>query len=188
VDPDDILCRTDVALGDMFNRDIRDVVVVRAPRLDAKRSRELTRQLRELNDRLADEGRRYLLIGPGRWGSRDTSLGVGVTWSDISAAAIIVETPIGSRRVEPSQGTHFFRNITAAKVGYLTVERREGSELDDAWLRSLESEDTGASDDSVRHIRLDAPLSVFVDGRRGVATIVKPRPTDGQMAAEPERV
>ena len=137
-------------------------------------SRRHARAVAALDQRLRDERRPYLLVGPGRWGSRDPTLGIGVTWSDIAGARVIVETPIGERRVEPSQGTHFFRNITAHRVGYLTVRSTSKSWLNTDWLRTS-WETSGAvaapGDDTVRHITLVEPIAVYVDGRRGAAVI-----------------
>lgn len=164
-----LLCRTDTALGNGGYDELHDVLYVTADQLDGVRARELAGEVRAINQTLRDRGRPYLLIGPGRWGSSDPTLGMSVTWSDISQATVIVETPIGQRRVEPSHGTHFFRNITAARIGYLTVTDDEGSWLDRAWLENM-SESRGA----VRHITLKRPISVLIDGRRGHAVIQKP--------------
>jgi hypothetical protein len=171
VDAQAFLCRSDVALGHGSYDGIRDIVWVERERLDASIGRDISRRLGKLNAELKKAQRPYLLVGPGRWGSTDPTLGVPVTWSDISGARVIVETPIGTRRVEPSQGTHFFRNITAARVGYITVEDREGSELDRGWLERAWR--ATANEDTVRHIRLEAPLGVYIDGRRGEAAVLK---------------
>jgi hypothetical protein len=144
---------------------------VSAAKLNATSGRALAARVGEINASL--EGRPYLLIGPGRWGSSDPTLGVPVTWPEIAGARVIVETPIGERRVEPSQGTHFFRNITAARVGYLTVARTATSWLDEAWLDETWLDAAGASEDGVRHITLSEPLAVHIDGRRAAAVIMK---------------
>jgi len=95
---------------------------------------------------------------------------VGVAWSDIAGARAIVETPLAGRHVEPSQGTHFFRNIMAARVGYVTAEAVDRPWLDAAW--QARGGDPGAQ---VRHLRFDEPLAIHLDGKRGAAAIVKPR-------------
>ncbi len=179
--PERLLCRTHLALGHGSYEGICDVVEVRASQLGAATSRALAARVSALNAELAREGRPYLLIGPGRWGSSDPTLGVSVSWADISGARIIVETPIGAHSVEPSQGTHFFRNITAARIGYLTVSDSERSWLDRGWLD--ERAGGAPSDASVRHIRLAEPTAVHIDGRRGHAVILKRQhdlsPADG---------
>lgn len=167
IDDRDLVCRTDTALGHGVYDGLRDILFVEAPQLDSTRGRGLLAQVREINAKLQAADRPYILIGPGRWGSSDPTLGIGVGWSDIQGARVIVETPIGKRRVEPSQGTHFFRNITAARIGYLTVTDLEGSWLDRAWLGSVSGE-------GVKHIELAAPVRVLIDGRRGEAVIRKP--------------
>jgi CheY-like chemotaxis protein len=168
LDPASLRCRTDVALGH-GSHDIADVVWVEATELDAHSGRALAAAIGEINARLAAAGRPYLLIGPGRWGSSDPTLGVGVGWRHIHGARVIVETPIGDRRIEPSQGTHFFRNITAARIGYLTVSDTPESWLDRAWLGVL-----ARAGGAVHHASLPSPVTVHIDGRRGHAAIVDP--------------
>jgi CheY-like chemotaxis protein len=170
---DALLCRTDAALGHGSSEDILDVVWIERPVLDAAVGRQLVDRVGELDARLAAEARPYVLIGPGRWGSSDPTLGIGVGWSHIQGARVIVETPIGDRRVEPSQGTHFFRNITAARIAYLSVAQSQKSWLDRDWLEERWRAGGAAEEGGVRHVRLDTPLGVHLDGRRGVAVIVK---------------
>ncbi len=169
--PEAFVCRSDRALGH-GSSEVRDVVEVVVDRLDVAASRELVPRVREVCQRLRAEGRPFLLIGPGRWGSADPLLGVGVAWSDIAGARAIVETPLGGRHVEPSQGTHFFRNITAARVGYITVEDRPESFVDRVWLDARWSDQRGGPE-PVRHITLEAAISIHLDGKRGAAAIVK---------------
>ncbi len=166
--PEAFLCRSERALGH-GSSEVRDVVFVAADRLDVRLGIELVERVRVVCQPLAAERRPFLLIGPGRWGSADPLLGVGVAWSDIAGARAIVETPLAGRHVEPSQGTHFFRNITAARVGYLTVD-----EIDRAWLNEAWTARGGDPAGVVRHLRFDAPLAIHLDGRRGSAAIVKP--------------
>src|SRR4030095_5161355 len=105
-----------------------------------------------VNARLGAEGRPYLLVGPGRWGSSDPTLGLGVGWAHISGARVIVETPIGQRRVEPSPGTHFSRNITAARIAYLSVTQSDASFLDRAWLEERWANGGAVEEGGVRHV------------------------------------
>ncbi len=169
---DALICRTDTALGNGTYENIVDILYVEATELGSNKTPALMRQVQAINEQMRLAKRKYLLIGPGRWGSTDRTLGIGVTWADINWACVIVETPIGSRRVEPSQGTHFFRNITAARIGYLTITDLEGSWLRRDWLLERRASDTRA--EGVHHIKLDAPLSVLIDGRRARAVILKP--------------
>ena len=170
---EELVARTDLALGHGSYGGICDVVQVVAGQLDGRMSRELASRVSAANSALEGEGRPYVLIGPGRWGSSDPTLGVAVSWSDIAGARVIVETPIGSRRVEPSQGTHFFRNMTAARAGYLSITSQRSSWIDFDWLEDAWRQSGGEPGATVRHIRLPEPISVHVDGRLGRAVIVK---------------
>lgn len=114
------------------------------------------------------EGRQYLLIGYGRWGSQISSLGVPVQWSDISEAKTIAECSLENFRIEPSQGSHFFQNLTSFNVGYMNIDpwAREEDLLDYEALDAMEAiEET----DLVRHVRLDKPLEMYVDGFKNKA-------------------
>ncbi|MCA9622905.1 MAG: hypothetical protein KC731_27995 [Myxococcales bacterium] len=166
---------TDLAVGHGSFEDLRDVVWVTSSELHSGTGRSLRSAVAKLDAELTAQGRPYLLIGPGRWGSSDPTLGIGVRWADIAGARVIVETPIGKRRVEPSQGTHFFRNITAARVGYLSITDSEQSWLDDAWLEARWEEGgrlQAEGEPGVRRLRLSEPLGVHIDGRRGRAAIL----------------
>jgi CheY-like chemotaxis protein len=163
--------RTDQALGHGVSDGLADLVVLRHDALDARAGRRLIGEISRLDAELRAAQRPYALVGPGRWGSADPTLGVGVTWGDIAGAKVIVETPLGERRIEPSQGTHFFRNITAARVTYLTITDHEGSWLD---LDAIAADATVSSRDGVLHFVLPAPIRVYVDGSRGQAAIVRP--------------
>lgn len=161
-------------LGHGRSHAIHDLVYVSAD-LERSRTSEVAGILEALNRRLHDEGRPYVLIGPGRWGSRDPWLGIPVAWSQISAARAIVETDFADLDVDPSQGSHFFHNLTCSGAAFFAVHRRHGSgTIDWNWLRAqppFEIESSGR----VRHVRFDGPLQILVDGanRRGV--ILAPR-------------
>ncbi len=162
--PDDahVLCHSARVLGNGRIRDIHDLVVVDREAFDRLRSRDSAGEVARLNGRLVREGRPYLLIGVGRWGSRDRFLGIPVTWDQVNGAGAIVEAGFRDLVVTPSQGTHFFENLVVNGTGYFTVnpERGEGS-LDWEWLltRPVVSER-----DAVRHIRLGRPVSVHMRG------------------------
>ena len=114
----------------------------------------------------------YVLIGPGRWGSTDPWLGIPVKWAQISAARIIVESGLKNYRIDPSQGTHFFQNLTSFGVGYLTINPyiNEGY-YDVDYLNRL---DVVYEDSFIRHIHFDKPLEIMIDGRRHKGAIMKP--------------
>ena len=110
------------ALGNGFMHGIRHIVYISPDKFDSARTREMASEIAEINNLFKDKDGGYILIGPGRWGSSDPNLGIPVKWSDISEARMIVEYSIPGFQVEPSQGTHFFQNITSLGVGYLSVD------------------------------------------------------------------
>ena len=119
------------ALGSGFSEGMKYIVVVPSATFDSSKTREMAAEVARLNNRIKEEGASYLLLGPGRWGSSDPWLGIPVVWSDISEARMIVETAIPGYRIEPSQGTHFFQNITSLGVGYLTIDTVYGDGIVD---------------------------------------------------------
>ncbi|MCC6652474.1 MAG: hypothetical protein IT348_15090, partial [Candidatus Eisenbacteria bacterium] len=130
--------------------------------------------------RLVGEGRPYLLIGVGRWGSTDPWLGIPVTWDQISGARVIVESGFRDFRVTPSQGSHFFQNLTSFQIGYFTVNHGEGA-VDWDWLGAHAISQPGL----VQHLKFDEPLVAKMDGRQGRGIIYKPgRVRGGAIVAE----
>ncbi|OFW09256.1 MAG: histidine kinase [Acidobacteria bacterium RIFCSPLOWO2_02_FULL_67_36] len=167
-----LICRSSAVLGHGILEGIRDLVVVDAHRFDRARSTEVARQVARCNAALQADRVPYILIGVGRWGSTDPFLGIPVTWDQISGAHVIVEAGFRDRSVIPSQGSHFFQNLTARSVGYFTVDSRsEAGFVDWPWLAAQPavSEST-----FVRHIRLDAPAVVKMDGRHQRGIICRP--------------
>ena len=137
--PDVILTSTK-ALGAGYIEGMKYIVYVPGSSFDSAMTREMAAEITEINRKMKEEGSSYLLIGPGRWGSSDPWLGIPVVWSDISEARMIVETAIPGYRIEPSQGTHFFQNITSLGVGYLTIDTviSDGS-IDEEAVSAMES-------------------------------------------------
>ena len=171
VAPEALICRSANVLGN-GRRELRDVVAVDGLRFDRAHSRETASQLAQFNAALAAEGRPYLLLGVGRWGSRDPWLGIPVAWDQISGARVIVEAGFRDFRVTPSQGTHFFQNLTSFDVGYFTVNPDVGEGFVDwQWLAAQPAlREAGC----VRHLRFDRPVVVTMDGQRGEGVILKP--------------
>jgi len=171
VEPERLLCRSAAVLGNGIVTDIRDAVVVDQQRFDRSRSRETAQELARFNAELAGEGRPYLLVGVGRWGSADPWLGIPVTWDQISGARVIVEAGFRDVKVAPSQGTHFFQNLTTFNVGYFTVNPDAGEGfLDWEWLRGRLAVTERAC---VRHLRFDEPVVVKMNGKRNEGVILK---------------
>jgi hypothetical protein len=169
---DDVLLSSRRAIGNARRSDLTDVVYLVPGRFDPGASRSIAADVRTINGRLRAEGRRSLLIGFGRWGSEDPWLGVPVDWSSIAQSAVVVEVDRGDRAVEPSQGSHFFHNLTAFQVSYLTIGRDDRPPVDwDALARAPEVASLGA----VRWVRFARPLDIRVDGRTGRAVVRRAR-------------
>ena len=168
------LCFSTAALGNGRMNDLCDVIYVCPSAFDASRTRRIAEEVGEINAVLAAEGRRCILIGPGRWGSSDPWLGIPVTWDQISAARVIVETSLENFRVTPSQGTHFFQNMTSLRIAYFTVNSYAGDDrIDWDWL---EGHARVRETDHVRHLRFDHPLQVRIEGRSNRGVILPPTP------------
>ena len=169
---DDAVVATDTALGNGRLGDIRDVLFVPPELFDRGRTRDIAVEIGRINRRFVEAARPYLLIGPGRWGSSDRWLGIPVRWEQISGAQVIVETDLDDFKVTPSQGSHFFQNLTSFQVGYLTVNRTQGhGRLDWDWFAAQAAHQEG---EFVRHLRLEEPLTVLIDGRTRRGVILRP--------------
>ncbi len=157
-------CRSQSSLGHGVLR-VRDLVLVDQDSFEASKTRNIAKDISRLNSLLAGQKLPYLLIGPGRWGSADSRMGIPVRWEDISGAGAIVELTGGRLRLDPSQGTHFFHNITSLGIPYLTVSLRDGSldRLDQEWL----TRQGGSREGLVRHISFTEPIVIKVDGASG---------------------
>src|SRR5712671_6896663 len=172
VDPRQLLCQSSKVLGNGRIENLYDAVVVDSQRFERSRSQEVAKAVAHFNGVLNAESRPYLLIGVGRWGSNDPWLGIPVEWDEISGARVIVEAGFRDFRVMPSQGSHFFQNLTAFQIGYFTVnpDAGEGS-IDWEWL----GEHAAVGEDGcVRHLRFDAPMRVVMNSRTSQGIMFKP--------------
>jgi CheY-like chemotaxis protein len=172
VDPAQLICRSTKVLGNGRIESVHDIVVVDSQRFERGRSQEVARAVAHFNATLSAENRPYLLIGVGRWGSNDPWLGIPVEWDEISGARAIVEAGFHDFRVTPSQGSHFFQNLTAFQIGYFTVnpDAGEGS-VDWQWLAEQPAvEEQGC----VRHLHFSQPLRVVMNSRTSQGVIFKP--------------
>ena len=158
------------ALGTGWIDGIRDVVYLKPSAFDKMKTEEMAAQLREINAQMRSEGRQYALLGFGRWGSSIPTLGVPVAWSDISEARVIVECALPDFRVDPSQGTHFFQNLTSFNAGYVNADPYSRKE-DIVDFSSLDACEAVRETKWLRHIRVPEPLKVCVDGRSGRALV-----------------
>lgn len=165
------LCWSQKVLGNGRIEGLRDLVVVDFQRFERSRSREAAAEIGRLNSRLLAEGTPYVLIGVGRWGSRDPWLGIPVTWDQVAGAKVIVEAGLRDFKVTPSQGSHFFQNLTSFNVGYFTLNAEDSQGLLDwDWLDAQPAESAQAY---VRHLRLPQPVLVKMNGRKGEGVILK---------------
>jgi hypothetical protein len=155
-------CASSQALGNGEKTDIADIVFVKPESFDVRRTPDIAHEIGQINAGLVHAQRKYLLIGPGRWGSADRWLGIPVSWAEICGVGAMVETTAPELRADPSQGSHFFHNITTLDITYCTVIPETGDRLDWAWLGSLQRQ---AETRHVAHVRLDGPFVIKADGR-----------------------
>ncbi len=160
------------ALGNGTINDVRDFVYVKPDTFDSNNNPEIAEKIGKLNEKFIAEDKNYFLVGPGRWGSRDKWLGIPVKWSQISAARIIVEAGLDNYRIEPSQGTHFFQNLTSFRVGYFTINTFSNDGFFDTDF--LDNLPAVYEDKFVKHIRFENPIIAVIDGKKRIGVIFKP--------------
>jgi CheY-like chemotaxis protein len=168
----DTLIYSESALGNGLFRGIHDLVYVRPDTFNAANNNNVALEIEKINAQFVKEGKGYVLIGPGRWGSTDPWLGIPVKWPSISAARIIIESGLKNYRIDPSQGTHFFQNLTSFRVGYFTINPyiNEGY-YNVEYLNSMESV---YEDSFLRHITFKDPLEIMIDGKKHRGVIMMP--------------
>ena len=173
VDDADLLLRSETALGHGVMEGVRYVVYVKPQTFNSARNPEVAREIEKINKDFIDRGEPYILIGPGRWGSSDSALGIPVRWPQIAGARLIVESALPGYQIEPSQGTHFFQNLTSFGVGYFTVDPVHGKGVyDSEWLDTLPAV---YESESVRIVEFKNPLTIAINGRKGRGIVVKPK-------------
>jgi len=172
IKPEDTIVSSDAALGNGLFKGINDLVYIRPESFNAANNKNVALEIENINAQFVLEGTSYVLIGPGRWGSSDPWLGIPVKWPQISAARIICESGLKNYRIDPSQGTHFFQNLTSFRVGYFTVNPyiNEGF-YDVEFLNTLPAV---YEDIYLRHVRFEIPLEIMIDGRKHKGMILKP--------------
>ena len=173
IDEEGAFLRSGNALGIGKTEDVCDIIYLRKETFNVLRTREMAQTLREWNNRMRSEGRQYLLIGYGRWGSQIPTLGVPVQWGDISEAKAIAECSLPEFRIEPSQGSHFFQNMTSFNVGYINVDPWARPDKDGYDQDVLDALPAIEETELVRHVRLERPLEMYIDGFANKA-LIKP--------------
>jgi hypothetical protein len=155
-------CYSANALGNAVKTDIADILFVKPDDFDPGRTLEIAREIGKVNSQLVSKDRKYLLIGPGRWGSADRWLGIPVNWSEICGVGAMVETTFTKLKADPSQGSHFFHNITTLGINYISISEHGEDFLKWDWLTS---QPAAAETSYVVHIKLAKPFTLKVDGR-----------------------
>jgi hypothetical protein len=167
-----IFCKSDQALSNGRIEGIRDIVFVRSDNFERVNMIHMADHVGKYNQKLKDESLPYILVGPGRWGTSDRWLGIPTKWDQVSSARVIIEADYGDFVVEPSFGTHFFQNLITFSIAYLTINSASKYNFFDwDWLNSIKPV---SETEYVRHVRLEQPLNILIDGRNGKAVIVKP--------------
>lgn len=172
-EPDeDLILRSEAALGHGVMDNVGAVVYVKPQTFNSARNPEVAREIAEINRRFVETNKPYILVGPGRWGSSDSALGIPVRWPQIAGARLIVESALPGYHIEPSQGTHFFQNLTSFGVGYFTIDPVHGNGyFDTAYLDSLPA---SYESDAVRIVEFESPLTIAINGRKGKGIVLKP--------------
>lgn len=168
---DTILSSTSV-LGHGIVTDVQDIIYVKTGAFSSSNNQLIAYDIEKINRKFTAEEKNYVLVGPGRWGSSDSWLGIPVKWPHISNARVIVECGLENYRVDPSQGTHFFQNLTSFGVGYFTINPFKGDGwFDEEYLNSLPAvEET----EYLRHVRFDKPIVIKMDGKKSLGVVLKP--------------
>lgn len=160
------------ALGNGVIENICDFIYIKPHTFNAANNQGLAEKIGKINENFVKENKNYILVGPGRWGSSDPWMGVPVKWAHVSAARVIVESGLENYRIDPSQGTHFFHNITTFRVGYFTINPY----INDGYfdLKYLSSFKPEFEDENIRHVRFKQPIKVIIDGKKNIGVVMKP--------------
>ena len=150
----------------------RSVVYVKTDNYSASNNQTIAWEIEKINQQFLNEGKNYILVGPGRWGSSDAWLGIPVKWPHISAARVIVEAGLTNYRVDPSQGTHFFQNLTSFGVGYFTIN----AFMNDGVYNQdfLNAQPAVQETNYLRHVRFEKPVVVKMDGKKKLGVVLMP--------------
>ena len=173
IDKNDTILYCENALGNGICNEVHDIIYVKTRDFTASNNPAIAREIEKINARFMDGDNNYVLVGPGRWGSSDPWLGIPVKWPHISQARIIVESGLENYRIEPSQGTHFFQNLTSFGVGYFTVN--PFLENDGFFNEEfLDAQPAVYETDFIRHVRFDNPMTIKINGKKRIGVVMKP--------------
>lgn len=167
---EDLIAKSNICLGNGIINNVKDILFIDPDKFDSLRTREIASEINKINNKFSSD-KEYLLIGPGRWGTSDPLLGIPVLWNDISFVKGIVEVGISGHYIEPSFGNHFFQNITSLNVPYFTISpNNDDGYFDRKWIKKQKQVNDS---NLVKHIKLNAPIVIKVDGRKGIGAILK---------------
>lgn len=169
---EEIILSSTSVLGHGIVGDVQDIIYVKTGAFNSSNNQLIAYEIEKMNRSFTDQEKGYVLVGPGRWGSSDSWLGIPVKWPHISNARVIVECGLENYRVDPSQGTHFFQNLTSFGVGYFTVNPFKG----DGWFDEafLNAQPAVEETEYLRHVRFDAPITIKMDGKKSLGVVLKP--------------
>ncbi len=171
INKEQTICYSTQVLGNGAVTGLQDIVVVDYEKFDRSKSKDVVLEISKFNAKLIAERKPYILFGVGRWGTLDPWLGIPVKWDQISGASVIVESSFKDFAVEPSQGSHFFQNLTSFRVGYFTVNTDNNSFIDWHWLSEQKAVEEMTY---TRHLRFDQPITVRMNGHENRGIIYKP--------------
>ena len=171
-DNKDLILKSNTALGHGTMDNVKDVVYIKTKNFSSANNPQIAKEIEKINRTFSDKEEGYILIGPGRWGSSDPALGIPVKWPHISSARLIAEASLPNYRIEPSQGTHFFQNLTSFGVGYFTIDPRSNDSVYD--IDYLDSLQAAYESEFVRIVHFESPLTISINGRTGLGLVVKP--------------
>ncbi|MDE6811864.1 MAG: PEP/pyruvate-binding domain-containing protein, partial [Muribaculaceae bacterium] len=172
VDDKDLILRSDTALGHGLMDNVRHIVYVKPSTFNSSANPATAQEIEKINKDFSSRDLPYILIGPGRWGSSDPALGIPVKWAQITGARLIVESALPGYRIEPSQGTHFFQNLTSFGVGYFTIDQPGNQGMID--MEWLDSQPAVYESDAIRIVEVPEPLPIAINGRKSKGIVMKP--------------
>ena len=169
IDPESVLLLSEKGMGNGLVNDITDVIYIDIAAFDKRKTVEMVEEIENLNRQMMQSDRKYLLIGPGRWGTRDKWIGIPVNWPQISSAKVIVETSLEGYPLDASSGSHFFHNVTSMNVGYFSVQQ----ELSGSFIKweILDQQHLVQRTTHFKHVRFDKPITIKMDGKKRIAAV-----------------
>jgi hypothetical protein len=169
INEDDLVLLSRKSMGNGIIDYIKDIVYIEPQKFENTMTMEIADEIADMNDKMVKENRKYVLIGPGRWGTRDRFLGIPVVWPQISGAKVIVEVSLPDFNSDASLGSHFFHNVTSMNVGYFSVNQNSGQDV--IHWENITGQKEIAKGKYIRHVRFDAPLLIRMDGKKSIAVI-----------------